>query len=86
MTLKSGPAQYAQRLKEIVKSCGDKGFQENHLVFLDKNYPKDQIDKIISEIQGSLPFNIAGRFLYLIPDCNLDHSVLSTPMTASFML
>lgn len=48
--MKSGPGEYARRLKDITRSCGDKGFAQNHMVFCDKNTPKDQIEKVISEI------------------------------------
>lgn len=50
LTMKSGPGEFARRLKEIVRSCADRGFAQNHVVYLDKNHPKDQIEKIISEI------------------------------------
>lgn len=69
-----------------MKGCGDKGFKENHLVFLDKNYPRDQIDRIISEVNGYLPGNVVGRFLYLIPQCDINNSIFDLPVTASFLL
>ncbi len=65
--MKSGPAEYARRLKDIVKSCNDKSFKTNHLVFLDKNHPMDAIKKVISEINNNLPFNVQAKFLYMIP-------------------
>ena len=40
-TMKSGPSEFTIRLKQIIKSCNDKSFKSNHVVFLDKNYPKD---------------------------------------------
>lgn len=39
MTLKSGPCEFIQRLKKIAKLSNDKGFKENHIVFIDKNHP-----------------------------------------------
>jgi len=54
-------------LKDITRSCGDKSFAQNHVIFLDKNHPKDQILKVISEISAQLPINVQAKFLYLIP-------------------
>lgn len=51
----------------MVKGCGDSGFKGTNLVFLDKNYPKDAISKVISEISQSLPGHVIGKFLYLTP-------------------
>lgn len=42
MTQKSGPQEFARRLAEIVRTCNDKSLvKENHIVFIDKNYPRD---------------------------------------------
>jgi hypothetical protein len=39
-------------LKDIARNCGDKSFAQNHVIFFDKNHPKDQISKVISEISS----------------------------------
>lgn len=69
-TQKSGPQEFSRKLRDVVKGCGDSHFNKNHIVFLDKNHPKDAIGKVISEISQSLPGNVKGKFLYLIPLVN----------------
>lgn len=86
MTMKSGPGEFARRLREIVRSCGDRGFAQNHVVFMDKNHPKDQIEKIISEVSQNLPMNVQGKFLYLIPECEPSKCRFQLPMSAQFLL
>ena len=81
-TMKSGPAAYAQQLKQIVRSCGDKGWSTNHVVYLDKNYPKDAVSRIIAEIQEQLPGNVYPRYVYLIPE---SEGFLEYPFSANFM-
>ena len=83
-TLKSGPAEYARQLKDIVKSCNDKSFKTNHLVFLDKNHPMDAIHKLITEISSNLPFNVQGKFMYLVPA--VKSRVLELPFSSQFLL
>jgi len=73
-------------LKDITRSCGDKSFAQNHVIFLDKNHPKDQILKVISEISAQLPINVQAKFLYLIPQCDESQNVKQMPFTAQFLL
>lgn len=40
-TMKSGPAEFAARLKRIVRNTANSDHAENHLVFLDKNHPEN---------------------------------------------
>lgn len=66
-TMKTGPAEYSRRLRDICQELNSSSHKENHIVFLDKNHPKDAISKIISEISSNLPKSVAPKFLYLIP-------------------
>lgn len=66
-TAKSGPAEYSRRLRGVCERSGSSANKENHLIFLDKNHPKDAVSKLISEISQSLPKNVHPKFLYLIP-------------------
>lgn len=83
-TQKSGPQEFSRKLRDVVKGCGDNQFKSKHLVFLDKNHPKEAIGKVISEISQSLPGNVKAKFLYLIPLVNA--SVLELPFSFQFML
>jgi hypothetical protein len=68
----------------VVKGCGDSGFKGTHLVFLDKNHPKDAISKVISEISQSLPGHVMGKFLYLTP--MVSDSVFDLPFSLQFIV
>ena len=85
-TAKTGPAEYSRRLKQICQSFNSSNLKENHLVFLDKNHPKDAIEKLIDEIWSSLPKNVEPKFLYLIPQIDPKNFVYNLPLSASFIL
>ena len=54
-TQKQGPAEYARQLKKL---CSNLGSEEKHIVFMDKNHPENAVDRLISEINSYLPFNV----------------------------
>ena len=65
--MKSGPAEYSRQLRGLCEQSGSSNYKENHLVFLDKNHPKDAVPKLISEISSYLPKNVHAKFIYLVP-------------------
>jgi hypothetical protein len=85
-TMKSGPAEYGRQLRGVCERSGSSKNKENHLVFLDKNHPKDAVSKLISEISQFLPKNVHAKFLYLIPRINRKYQVYALPLSTSFML
>ena len=85
-TMRSGPTEFAQRLKAICKSCGDKGLAQNHIVFLDKNHPKDVIGKVISDISSNCPVGLTPKFLYMIPEIMPKTALQDYPFSATFLL
>jgi len=66
-TIKSGPAEYSRQLRVLCERQGSSKNKENHIVFLDKNHPKDAVPKLISEISSNLPKNVHAKFIYLVP-------------------
>lgn len=66
-TTKSGPAEFTRRLKDIVQNLNHSNHKSNHIVFIDKNHPKDAVEKAISEIESNLPKNIQAKYFYLVP-------------------
>jgi hypothetical protein len=86
MTMKSGPAEYSRRLRGICESSNSPSNKENHIIFLDKNHPKDAVSKIISEISSNLPKNVHAKFVYLIPKIERKAYVYGLPLSASFLL
>jgi hypothetical protein len=55
-------------------------------VFIDKNYPRDQIQKTAQEIQSNLPQGVNDRYLYMVPDIDPKTCIYKLPFSASFML
>jgi len=47
MTQKTGLQEFNNRLRKICEKCD---VSANHVVFVDKNIPKDQIERVISDI------------------------------------
>jgi cell wall assembly regulator SMI1 len=85
--MKSGPREYARRLAELVRNCGDKGHQPNHIVFLDKNHPCNAITKAQEEVTSNLPGNVRAKFMYMIPEVDTSKAgVQGIPFTPSFLL
>jgi hypothetical protein len=56
------------------------------LVFIDKNFPKDAIGKVMTDVEDVLPSNVDAKYYYLIPDVNTNDQILRLPLSASFML
>jgi len=86
MTTKSGPIEFNRRLRDVARNCDDPSFKENHLVFLDKNFPENLITRTIGDIQNFIAPNVKCKYLYLIPDVDPKTTILKLPFNASFML
>jgi hypothetical protein len=84
--MKSGPAEYSRRLRSVCERSGSSVNKENHLIFLDKNHPKDAVSNLISEISQNLPKNVHPKFVYLVPKIDQKYQVYGLPLSASFML